>query len=77
MSLITMAVQEPLPLMAAAASLNVQVARASRLAGAADTSAPALRRREVRCIATMMSKIKTERLVNEAKIEMKVNEWLD
>lgn len=55
MSLMTMAVQEDLPLMAAAASVNVQLARASRLAGAADTSAPALRRRELRYIATMMS----------------------
>jgi hypothetical protein len=55
MSLMTMAVQEALPLMAAAASENVQLARVSRLEGAAETSAPALRRRDVSAKATMMN----------------------
>lgn len=54
MSLMTIAEQDDLPLAAAAASLKVQLARASRLAGAADTSAPAPRRREVSCIATIL-----------------------
>jgi hypothetical protein len=42
-------------LMAVAASENVQLARVSRLDGAADTSAPAPRRREVSVKATMMN----------------------
>jgi hypothetical protein len=62
MSLIMIVVQEALPEMAAAASVNVQLARASRLAGAAATSAPAPRRREVTCMATMMPVEENERI---------------
>tara|TARA_R110002003_G_scaffold20_2_gene1061 strand:- start:15897 stop:16121 length:225 start_codon:yes stop_codon:yes gene_type:complete len=53
MSSMMMVVQDALFLIAVAASVNVQLARASRLAGAADTSAPALRRKEVSCMATI------------------------
>ena len=45
--------QEVLPLMADAASVNVQLARASRPVGTADTRAPALRIREA-LMATML-----------------------
>jgi hypothetical protein len=55
MSLITIAAQLAFPAIAAAASENVQPARASRFAGAAATSAPAPSRREEVRIATMMS----------------------
>jgi hypothetical protein len=54
MPLMTIAEQDALFLMAVAASVNVQLARASRLVGAAYASAPAPRRREVTCMATMM-----------------------
>jgi hypothetical protein len=54
MPLITIVVQDVLPLMAAAASENVQLARASRLAGAAYASALAPRRSEEIWMATMM-----------------------
>jgi hypothetical protein len=54
MSLMTIAAQDALALIAAAASENVQLARASRVAGAACASAAAPRTREVICIATMM-----------------------
>lgn len=60
MSLMTIAVQEALFLIAVAASVNVQLARASRLAGAADTSAPAPRRREVSCMATILMLVENE-----------------
>jgi hypothetical protein len=62
MPLMTIAEQEALFLMAVAASVNVQLARASRLEGAAYASAPALRRKEVTCIATMMLMCYKERL---------------
>jgi hypothetical protein len=55
MSLITIAAQLAFPAIAAAASENVQPARASRLAGAAATSAPAPSKRDEVRIATMMS----------------------
>ena len=51
----TMAEQEALFLMAVAASEKVQLARVSRLEGAAETSAPAPRRREVSVKATMVN----------------------
>jgi hypothetical protein len=54
MSLMTIAAQDDLPLIAAAASENVQLARASRFVGDAYASAPALRRREVTCMATIV-----------------------
>jgi hypothetical protein len=64
MSLMTIDAQDVLALMAAAASENVQLARASRFAGAAYASAPALRSKEVICMATMM-----------LRTEMKLKEW--
>lgn len=54
MSLITIAEQEVLPLIAAAASENVQLARVSRAVGAAEARAPAPRRREEIWIATIL-----------------------
>jgi len=57
MSLITMAVQEALFLMAVAASVKVQLARASRLLGAAETNAPAPRRRERRCMVMIATAV--------------------
>jgi hypothetical protein len=54
MSLMTIAAQDVLPLIAAAASENVQLARASRFVGDAYASAPAPRRREVTCMATIV-----------------------
>jgi hypothetical protein len=54
MSLITIEEQDVLPLIAAAASENVQLARLSRAAGAAYARVPAPRRREDICIATIL-----------------------
>jgi hypothetical protein len=62
----TIDAQDVLALMAAAASENVQLAHASRFAGAAYASAPALKRKEVICMATMM-----------LRTEMKLKEWTD